>query len=584
MQPETPKIKTHSFSIAVNLLSETPPKRAITTEQLVEVMRTNEQIKEMTQTCRAITNGEEAQVFVGRSFACILGSGIFAGGYQAEHLQQHSGVIWLHFVALLPERLVTLQTRLQADEYVYMHFIDPVGSGLWVGFSVEYEQDGDHLAFFNQLSQYCQDNYGVTKEEIDPNGQYTNQRIPIVHAPELYLAIDGEVMPLLDDYVSNEGDEVDASETSNARSATSHSNLTDDLRSERQRAEGQAHQPGDSGNSEETKAGGYDNDARQEVGLLIVRSANGWIDEAKSMAIPNMLFDELWFEGEICFLFAEANQGKSILAVQIADSISRGTSIKGFKMEARAQSVLYFDFELTAKQFEKRYSIDYKDHYRWHNNFKRIEINPDADPPDGVLFEEFLNQSMEQAIIQTGSKVLIIDNITFLQTETEKTKDAALLMKYLKALKNKYGLSLLVLAHCPKRDASRPLGRNDLQGSARLNQFADSMFAIGASAKDSQLKYLKQVKVRSAAYKYDSENVAVCQIYQPGSFVMLEWMRFSSEQEHLKQPAEKETVSLTDRILELHEQGKTQTEIAHEVGVSQPTVGRKIKAATSSNK
>ena len=50
-----------------------------------------------------------------------------------------------------------------------------------------------------------------------------------------------------------------------------------------------------------------------------------------------MLFDKLWYEGEICILFADTNVGKSILAVQIGDSISRGKAIRGFEIEAKRQ-------------------------------------------------------------------------------------------------------------------------------------------------------------------------------------------------------------------------------------------------------
>lgn len=51
-------------------------------------------------------------------------------------------------------------------------------------------------------------------------------------------------------------------------------------------------------------------------------------------------------------------------------------------------------------------------------------------------------------------------------------------MKQLKTLKNKYDLSLLILAHTPKRDLSKQLTRNDLQGSKMLINFCDSCFAI----------------------------------------------------------------------------------------------------------
>ena len=95
---------------------------------------------------------------------------------------------------------------------------------------------------------------------------------------------------------------------------------------------------------------------KKNRGLFKIQSANDWINQAKRTPIPKCLFAEFWHEGEICILFADSNLGKSILAVQIADSISKNKKIGGFKLETIKQQVLYFDFELSAKQFEVRYA------------------------------------------------------------------------------------------------------------------------------------------------------------------------------------------------------------------------------------
>ena len=81
-------------------------------------------------------------------------------------------------------------------------------------------------------------------------------------------------------------------------------------------------------------------------GIFTIKTGNEWINQAKTRPIPKMLFGELWYESEICILFADTNLGKSILAVQIGDSISKGEQINGFKLEAQKQPILYFDFEL----------------------------------------------------------------------------------------------------------------------------------------------------------------------------------------------------------------------------------------------
>ena len=69
------------------------------------------------------------------------------------------------------------------------------------------------------------------------------------------------------------------------------------------------------------------NEANESKGLFTVKTASRWIAQAKTRPIPKMLFSELWFEGELCILFADTNLGKSIKAVQIGNSISKGEPI-----------------------------------------------------------------------------------------------------------------------------------------------------------------------------------------------------------------------------------------------------------------
>ncbi|WP_217452017.1 AAA family ATPase [Mucilaginibacter humi] len=193
-------------------------------------------------------------------------------------------------------------------------------------------------------------------------------------------------------------------------------------------------------------------DLEKSDDLFKVRSANTRLKEASTHEVPKMLFDKFWYEGELCIMFADSNLGKSILAVQIANSINNGCAIGPFDLEADRQEVLYYDFELTEKQFEARYSVDFAQHYIFRDDLYRAQLN-DMELPEGFTnFNQYLSHRLERYINQTKAKVIIIDNITYLGTENEQAKDALPLMKQLKALKNKYGLSILVLAHTPKRD------------------------------------------------------------------------------------------------------------------------------------
>jgi len=302
--------------------------------------------------------------------------------------------------------------------------------------------------------------------------------------------------------------------------------------------------------------------SKENIGLFTVKSATKWIDQAKTRPIPRLLFGKLWYQGEVCILFADTNLGKSILGVQIGNSISTGSEIPGFPLETPKQRVLYFDFELSDKQFEARYSEKYKNHYQWDENLIRVEINPDAVIPESQCYEDFLIHSIELSIIETGAKILIIDNITYLKNDNEKAKDALPLMKQLKALKSKYGLSILALAHTPKRDLSKPITRNDLSGSKMLMNFCDSSFSIGESSTDSNLRYLKQIKARNTEIVFDSGNVLVCEINKPSNFLQFEFLNFGTEGEHLRQVSGNEKTDLENKVKELLQQNPNITAYA----------------------
>jgi RecA-family ATPase len=306
-----------------------------------------------------------------------------------------------------------------------------------------------------------------------------------------------------------------------------------------------------------------------------IKPINDWIDDAKNRPIPNMLFSELWYENEICILFADTNLGKSILALQISNALSKGISIIGFKMEIIAQKVLYFDFELSDKQVENRYSNQYCEHYIFSQNLLRVEINPEEETP--ALFkdiDEYLCFSLENAIIELDVKIVVIDNLTYLKTDTEKAKDALPLMKFLNSMKKKHNISLLVLAHTPKRDASKPLTKNDLSGSKMLMNFCDSCFAIGESAQETGLRYIKQIKQRNTELIYDIQNVIVCKIEKESNFLEFVFIGFENEIDHLKP---KNNEDQLNQILDLKKQGIPNTQIALTLGICEGTVRNKLK-------
>ena len=237
----------------------------------------------------------------------------------------------------------------------------------------------------------------------------------------------------------------------------------------------------------------------EHVGIFTIKTANRTIQEAALRPDPISLYLGLIYEGELSCMFSDSNLGKSIFAVQIATKI------------AEQMKVLYFDFELSDKQFQLRYTDENGVLNQFPDNLYRVEIDRDALDVSGD-FEDAVMDNIEQAAVQTGAKVLIVDNLTYLCAASEKGDLAGRLMIRLMSLKKKYDITMLILAHTPKRLLTNPITQNDLAGSKKIFNFFDSVFAIGKSAKDENLRYINQIKVRYGSFTYDSNNVIVSTI------------------------------------------------------------------------
>lgn len=319
-----------------------------------------------------------------------------------------------------------------------------------------------------------------------------------------------------------------------------------------------------------TRAAQVQNGMPENVGVMSIKTANRTILEASLLPIPRALWDCFWYEGELSCLFADSNVGKSILAVQIADRI------------ARTDNVLYMDFELSEKQFQLRYTNEYGNLYIFPEKLYRVSL--DCNSLLDANFEEAIINSIEQMALQTDCKIFIVDNLTYLCCAMEKGDAAGRLMIQLNNLKKRYELSILVLAHTPKRSLDCPITSNDLAGSKRLYNFFDSVFAIGKSAQDSGLRYVKQLKVRYGTFSHDADNVIVYEIDKVDAFLQFVFRGYSTEKEHLKKLGENESNQRDCLILQLSQSGKSVREIASQVNCGKSTVSRIIQRSKEDRK
>lgn len=276
------------------------------------------------------------------------------------------------------------------------------------------------------------------------------------------------------------------------------------------------------------------------MALFKVSNANATIEEARLKSPPRQLWKSYWYEGEMCCLYAASNLGKSVLAVQIADSASR--------MLAPNDTVLYYDFELSDKQFQMRYS-DEENHtyYRFADNFKRATLDTSSLTPYELShLDEIIADAIEADIKEHNAKIIIIDNISWLSKASSSAKVANNIMGYLTKFKRMYDLSILVLAHSRKRTSkTQQVTQDDLSGSKTFINFFDAAFAINASNFRYPSKYLKQIKVRTGEFQYGENHVEVCNIERQGCMLKFKTLGYSKEVVELKSKPKAKTKTET---------------------------------------
>lgn len=318
--------------------------------------------------------------------------------------------------------------------------------------------------------------------------------------------------------------------------------------------------------------------------FFAARPAHGFfLDNADEKPRAPRLFGDYWLEGEIAILFADTGTGKSILATQIAQSIASGIPIEPFGLDTQAQRVAYFDLELSQEQFDRRYSHDDTSRpakFPFHRNLIRNPPHPQADRPPNFKDEtQFITASMVEFIEFSKARVVIVDNITWLNNSAQIGNSAPRLMKALSRLKQRLGLSILVLAHTPKRRLHSPMTENDIQGSKLIANYPDTIFALGSSRKGNDIRYIKSVKRRNA--KAEEQNrTATLRLEKDVCLLGFRFIEHSDERDHIgwmSSAREPERMMLIEKILELDKLGLSQRQIGLELGVSASTVNRCLK-------
>ena len=209
--------------------------------------------------------------------------------------------------------------------------------------------------------------------------------------------------------------------------------------------------------------------------LFEIRPAGEWLKECPAED-PKMLFGDLWFEGEIAVMYGESSVGKSILAVQIGDAITRGKSVGPMENTSAAQTVVYLDLARTGEQFALRYSSEPDE-----NGIRtQHEFLPELLRPNLKHNVHLPVAKLAGLVKQTGAKVLIIDNLAFMQRYS-LPRETAVVMRELRKIRDRFGLSILLLMNGPRAVRYRGIIAADIPCSTVVTSFADNVFALGRS-------------------------------------------------------------------------------------------------------
>lgn len=295
----------------------------------------------------------------------------------------------------------------------------------------------------------------------------------------------------------------------------------------------------------------------------IVKSPRQWVEEVEYLPNPKQLWLDFWYQNEIACLFGDANLGKSIYAVQIANHI------------AASHRTLYIDYEMDAAAFLQRYTNSNGHVFKFSPNFFRAQVNPNA--PVSKSFLKNVFSHIEDLIKKDKFEVVIIDNFTFITAGDASGEMTANFIFKLKLLKAKYNASFLIIAHSSKKDPSVPLSADHIMANRRLFHFLDSIFAIGKSASNKADLYIKQIKCRNRPLYNDENKVILARIVKVDSFLQLDTVGYDKETNMLFSSISAKNEYLARLVEKYRKDNLSFSQIADKLGFSKAKAIRLFK-------
>lgn len=210
---------------------------------------------------------------------------------------------------------------------------------------------------------------------------------------------------------------------------------------------------------------------------------------AKGVLPPKHLFDEFWNEGDVALLFGEHSVGKSFLGIEIAEALARGRPIEGLEMPTTRRNVLYVDLVLSDEQFGYRYSFENRAGRRLYQFSANLFRDRPAEGED-------LIEWLREVVAENKIKVIIIDDLSIVSRTDDGTQQVLELIRELRVMARRHGISSLVLADSHPYIRSRETAEHDLRRRRVLCAHADSVFSL-SRVENTPWHHLVQTRAQS---------------------------------------------------------------------------------------
>ena len=265
--------------------------------------------------------------------------------------------------------------------------------------------------------------------------------------------------------------------------------------------------------------------SREELlDVITARSGQSLLSDPQyeSNQPPKEVFGHFLYQGEMGLLVGRNNETLSILAYDIAFFVGGGGH-KWSDYESPHLPTLYIDMETTSKQFAQRYrnAIDYVP-----ETFTRAEVDVLSAGSEKVVISMVKSQIIKTQSTTNPPKFVIIDHIS---PTLFKIAQIKAFVGELKAVKEQFGLTILLVSNCLKSNNKKPIVEDTLGTSKVLLSFVDSAFALGTSFQDDDIRYIKQIKTSNS----DKEKQVMTTQIKNEPYLSMNYLDTTSEETHI---------------------------------------------------